>query len=57
MNISEMSAGQLERFKNLEFAFGHRIITAGDFRDGMKSLGFTDDEVDEYIDDLEADCP
>lgn len=57
MDISAMNASQLERFKNLEFAFGHRIITAGDFRDGMRDLGFTDDDVDEYVTDLEADCP
>jgi hypothetical protein len=54
-SMSELTALQLERIKNLEFAFGHHIITVGDFRDGMRDLGFTDAEIDEYIDDLEAD--
>ena len=50
-----LDASQMERLRNLEFAFGHHIITAGDFRDGMRDLGFTDAEIDEYIDDQEAD--
>mgnify|MGYP001559590601 CR=1 FL=1 len=49
-----MGGTELRRLRNLEFAFGHRIITAGDFRTGMRDLGFTDIEIDEYIDDLEA---
>jgi hypothetical protein len=52
-----LGVSQLERLRNLEFAFGHHIITASDFRDGMRDLGFTDMEIDEYIDDQEADEP
>lgn len=48
---------QMDFLRMLEAEFGSRITTAGDFRKQMRTLGFEDWEIDEYIDDMEADEP